>query len=210
MGDLELRARHGVVLWALVAATLATGCKSQGANMARGNGCADPLMIDDMEDGDRLVCGSNGRHGEWYTKDDGTSTNISPKGDFTQTLIPGGRGTSRYAARLTGFGFTSWGASMGFHLNGEGPAAQPFDASATQGIKFWMKSTVPVGVSFTLPETLAIGEAGGTCVDKAAEFNCGNHFSFSIPSPKPDEWVEYNVPFSTLSQSFNIVDFNGN
>jgi hypothetical protein len=210
MGDLEFRARHGVLLWALAAATLATGCKSQAGKPAGATGCTDPLMIDDMEDGDRLICGSGGRHGDWYTEDDGTSTNISPKGDFTQTLIPGGRGTSLRAARLTGFGFTNSGAAMGLHLNGEGPAAQPYDASATQGIKFWMKSNVTVNVNFTFPETLPVGEAGGTCVDSPSEANCDNHFRFLIASPKPDEWVEYNVPYSTLRQVPLGVDANGN
>jgi hypothetical protein len=167
-------------------------------------------MIDDMEDGDRLVCGSGGRHGDWYTEDDGTSTNISPKGDFTQTLIPGGRGTSRYAARLTGFGFTQAGALMGVHLNGEGPAAKPYDASAFGGVKFWMKSSVQVVATFTMPETLAVGEAGGTCMDSPTEGNCDNHYRFIVGPTPLDEWREYQLPFSTLRQVPLTADANGN
>jgi hypothetical protein len=210
MGDLEFRARHRVLLWALVAATLATGCKSEAGKPAGATGCTDPLMIDDMEDGDGFICPSGGRHGDWYTEDDGTSMNISPKGDFTQTLIPGGRDGSRYAARLTGFGFTQTGALMGLHLNGEGPAAEPYDASAFEGVKFWMKSGTQIVTTFTMPETLPVGEPGGTCMDGPGEGNCDNHYRF-LAGPTPlDEWVEYQVPFSTLRQVPLHIDADGN
>ena len=35
--------------------------------------CADQLMIDDMEDGDDLICKSSGRNGGWYDFGDGTA-----------------------------------------------------------------------------------------------------------------------------------------
>ena len=82
----------------LVAAPLFTGCGGDSSQTAAG--CSDPLMIDDLEDGNRSICESSGRHGSWSVLGDGTSTNLSPKGDFTPTLIPGGREGSRYAARM--------------------------------------------------------------------------------------------------------------
>ena len=115
------------------------------------DGCADPQMIDDMEDNDRFICATSSRTGAWFTVDDGTSTNISPRGEFTQSEIPGGRSASGHAAHMTGFGFTAWGATMGFSLNGEGTEAQPHDASAAGGIRFWMKSNVPVYIEFPIP-----------------------------------------------------------
>jgi len=178
-----------------------TGC---GGGSKPTGGCADPLMIDDMEDGDRFICASSGRTGAWYTITDSTSTNISPTGDFTQSLIPDGRSGSRHAAHMTGFGFTDWGAAMGFSLNGEGDAAQPYDASATGGVRFWMKSNVPVDVGFPIPETLATG-AAAACVDDTRIWNCGNDFQFTITTPPPGTWKEYDVPFTAAAQTFRTA-----
>ena len=172
-----------------------------GADSA--SACADPLMVDDMEDGDRFICASNGRTGAWYTITDSTSTNISPTGDFTQSLIPDGRSGSRHAAHLTGFGFTGWGAAMGFSLNGTGDAAQPYDASAAGGVRFWMKSNGPVVVRLPIPETLSTGTAAA-CVDDATGRNCDNHFQFRITAPT-DEWTEYDVPFSAAEQAHGFL-----
>lgn len=166
--------------------------------------CVGPSLIDDMEDGDSAICASGGRDGVWFSGGDGTSTDLSPSGTFVQTLIPGGRGTSHYAARLSGSGFTHWGALMGFKLNGQN---QPYDASRRGGIKFWMKSDVPVFVAFPIPETIPV--AVGTCVDDATEWNCGNNFGISISAPSADDWVEYQIPFTALGQVRNLdADYN--
>src|SRR6266403_1441577 len=205
MENPKFRAKYGVLLWAFVAATLATGCKSVGGKPAGGAGCTDPMMIDDMEDGDRFICG--GRSGYWYTLGDGTSKALRPSGDFTPTEITGGRGTSRYAAHMSGFGFVGWGAAMGVHLNAHEAEVQPYDASTTQGVTFWMKSDVPVSVSFPLPETLAPDKPGGTCVDGPMDWNCDNMFRFLVTEPKHDEWVEYDVPFTALAQIASREDY---
>ena len=199
MGDQERRAGYRGLLFALVGAAMAAGCGSHAAAKPAvdGTGCADPSMIDDLEDGDRFICASGARNGEWYTIEDGTSSNFSPKGDFTSTLIPEARGTSLRAARMTGFGFTGAGVAMGVHLNNDG--VTPYDASAYQGVKFWMKSNVPLMVQFTRPETLTAGE-GGTCVNGATFANCNNPFRFFVTMPATDDWVEYSLPFSTLQQ----------
>ena len=74
-----------------------------------------------MEDGDASICALDGRNGDWYTVGDGTSSDLTPaRLPFTPTMIPGGRGTSQYAAHFTGSGFTDWGALMGFNLNNKG------------------------------------------------------------------------------------------
>jgi hypothetical protein len=201
---------------AFLAVTPAIGCGGGGKPETGADagtvGCTDPLMIDDMEDGDRFICNSGGRRGAWYTVDDGTSTNLTPPlgGNFTQTMIPGGRGTSRQAARLTGSGFTIWGAAMGFNLNQMGSTIVPYDASATQGVKFWMKSNVPVYVNFPIPATLSLAEPAGTCVDSAGEWNCDNLFGFPISVPTPGEWVEYDVPYAALTQETYRWDSEGN
>jgi hypothetical protein len=182
---------------AACATLLAGACGGNSAPSA----CADPLMLDDMEDGDRFICESGGRRGAWYVSDDGTSSNISPQGEFTQTLIPGGRGASRQAAHVTGFDFTDWGVAFGVSLNGDAAAAQPYDASAVSGIKFWMKSSVPVAVGFPIPATtLPAALPAGACADGPGVQNCGNHFQFAITHPTSADWTEYQVPFAALEQ----------
>jgi hypothetical protein len=160
------------------------------------NWCADLLLIDDMEDGDAEICKSGKRDGYWYVVDDNTSTNLTPAAGttFVQTAIPGGRGTSHQAARFTGSGFTSWGAQMGFSSNA-------YDASQVGGIKFSMKSDVPVIVGFPIPATSPASEtAGGTCQDSPTARDCDEHFAFTVGA-SDNAWVERTVPFAALRQT---------
>lgn len=157
--------------------------------------CADELMIDDMEDGEAAICPSSGRNGIWYTASDLTSSDLTPGPDFSPSRIEdGSRGTSRYAARFTGSGFTDWGALMGFNLNVQGLGTKTIDVSAMAGIKFWMRSNAPVRVAFLIPETVGVGD-GGECVGS----NCNNHLGFQVSAPGSG-WVEYDVPFTALTQ----------
>jgi len=165
--------------------------------------CADPLMIDDMEDGDNLICTSSGRNGGWYSFGDGTvGAELTPPGDapFRPSRIDdGSRGASRYAARLSGSGFASWGAIMGLSLRTtNGSDSQAYDVSGLDGITFWMKSNVPVSVEFPTVESSQLA-VGGQCRDSPTETNCDNHFSFQITAPAPG-WFEYTVPFNSLAQ----------
>jgi hypothetical protein len=169
--------------------------------------CSDPLMIDDMEDGDEAICvrdGPNGRHGPWVTVGDGSSmsTLVPAQGFLAPTPIEGGRGTSsHYAAHFAGSGFTDWGALMGFTLNNDqGLFSSTYKASAYGGITFWMKSNVAVSVGFRVPATSPV-EKGGTCKDSASEFNCNNNFQFRLSAPPdPNVWAEYHVPFAASVQ----------
>ncbi len=177
-----------------------SSCQPPGTNCAAvANECTDPLLIDDMEDGNSAICDSGGRQGFWFSIGDGTSTDLTPRegGDFLQTSIPGGRPSSQSAARLTGSGFTDWGSLMGFDLT----LGQPYDASWASGIRFWMKNNVPARVSFDTAETVpGTDSPGGQCVDRAGEYNCYNDFSFAITAPSSD-WVQYDVPYSAFGQA---------
>lgn len=194
-----------------VIAALATGCNAT-FDIHEGKPrsiCADPLLIDDMEDGLGDICSMNGRRGGWYTVGDGTSTDLTPEAgtNFSPTLIGDGkRGTSRYAAHFTGSGFTAWGALMGFSFTDQDLARKPYDASTTGGIKFWMKSNVPVSVNFLVPETV-LPRDGGDCADTATALNCNNHFSFEITAPSSN-WTEYEVPYLALSQIGGSATWN--
>jgi hypothetical protein len=176
------------------------------------NDCKNVLTIDDMEDGIGDICNSGGRHGDWYTVSDGTSPmplSPVPGEPFTPAKIPGGRDGSRYAARMFGAGFTGWGALMGFNLNVQGLENKPYSAATTGGIRFWMKSNVPVAVRFPVAETIPLSEAG-MCSDTAESRNCNNHFQYLIAQPDPGEWAEYDVPYTALAQQTLAVDTKGN
>jgi hypothetical protein len=173
--------------------------------------CSDPQMIDDMEDGNNLICKSGGRSGNWYTVADGTEGTLSPAQGavFTMTPIPGGRGDSRIAARMTASGFTSW-AQMGLDLKSVSGVGMAYDASATGGITFWMKTTATsMGVNLHISATDPVSR-GGLCADSATTYNCDNAFSFGITSPHPDDWFQYYVPYGALWQPGEKGDANGN
>ncbi|MFL5304490.1 MAG: hypothetical protein ACJ8F1_04725 [Polyangia bacterium] len=192
-------------------AMLASGCNSVfgiSPGTPRPLCTSNPLepLIDDLEDGDVYICTLDGRSGGWYTVADLTSSDLTPGFPFATTKIPGGRGTSQYAARFSGSGFTDWGAVMGFGLNQPGIGRLPYDASSAGGIKFWMKSNAPVQVQLLLPET-TLPSDGGTCSDSAAGRNCNNAFSFQITAPSSD-WTEYQVPFSALTQPGGSATWN--
>jgi hypothetical protein len=169
------------------------------------SGCDDPAMIDDMEDGDGNICqteASGKRHGSWVTLGDGSSgSTLEPAQErvFLPEEISGGRGpASHLAAHFHGSGFTEWGALLGFVLNdGHGLS---LDLSRAGGITFFMKSNVAVSVNFRIPETV-LPSLGGACADSPTALNCNNNFEFRISAPlKPDDWIEYKVPFSSLAQ----------
>jgi hypothetical protein len=173
--------------------------------------CSDPLLIDDMEDDNAAICSSGGRIGNWYTDADGTEGTLSPApgGAFIMTPIPGGRGDSHVAAHATISGFNSW-ALMGLSLKAVAGSAEAYDASATGGITFWMKTDAStVGAQILTSETTPIS-SGGQCSDSAATVNCNNPFTFYITSPHPDVWVQYHVPYAALHQANSNVDANGN
>ena len=74
------------------------------------------LVIDDMEDQTQGISGSDS-YGGWYVYDDetvGAHMTPPPSTPFTMEPIPGGRCASEYAMRLSGTGFSDWGAGMGF------------------------------------------------------------------------------------------------
>lgn len=167
--------------------------------------CSDPLLIDDMEDGNAAICNSGGRSGNWFTVADGTEGTLSPAHatSFVMTSIPGGRGDSHAAARMMASGFTTW-AQMGLDFN------EAYDASAHGGITFWMKTDAPnVAVGLPTSQTNPVSR-GGLCPDNTTPNHCYNDFLFEITSPHPSDWFQYQVPFSTLFQAQSYLDANGN
>jgi hypothetical protein len=193
-------ARRRAALAILPAALGAASCRQILGIEPTPAPCADPLLIDDLEDDNATICASQGRYGDWYTEGDGTSSDLSPapSAPFTPSRIPGGRGPSRFAARFQGSGFTDSGAVMGFSLSSMGAGNVTYNASATGGIRFWMKNDVPVTVELLTLNTV-LPAHGGRCVDSASQRNCGSHFSYRIDTTS-SEWVQYSVPYAALAQ----------
>ena len=110
---------------------------------------------------------------------------------------------------MTASGFGPF-AQMGLVLNQSVPGVSgPYDASPTSGITFWMKATAPyVEVSLPISKTVPVSR-GGLCSDSTTTSNCDNAFSFVITSPS-DDWFQYYVPYSALSQPIANPDANGN
>lgn len=159
-------------------------------------------VIDDMEGATGSILAKDGRVGAWYVYNDGTAgATETPGVPFLPTAISPPRGTSTYAAKMKGEGFTTWGAGMGLNFNdpgnGDGGSAKAsYDASKFDGLTFWAKigagSTAAVRVNVSTKET---DPAGGTCTPVA---KCSDHFGKNINLTA--EWVQYTIKFADLTQ----------
>jgi hypothetical protein len=166
-------------------------------------GVVDPtLLIDDMEDTDPTIAAVGDRNGTWWLATDMTGGTTTPPGDQAAApeRIPGGRCGSHYGVRITGEGFTEWGASLvgNFRLADD---LEPIDASAYRGVMFWGRvgesNTSPLRVQFqdgyTYPQ-------GGVCVDDPdAADGCFNGFGTAVV-PIDTEWRLYKLEFSRMGQ----------
>jgi hypothetical protein len=112
----------------------------EGMNLAPGQGAlqlgvdVDDGLVDDFEDGNANVAAIGGRHGNWFTTNDGTGRQI-PAQNTPALPQPGGVGGG-LAMRTSGSGFTQWGASLVTSL----ADFQPYDASQYSGVRFMYRS----------------------------------------------------------------------
>ena len=151
-------------------------------------------LIDDLEDGDGAIIAKCGRHGFWFTFNDGTATGTQQPpiaGPFTASSIPGGRAGSTFAARTNGSGFTAYGAGMGVQFNG---GSTPYDAHGWSGVGFWAR--VATGTVTTIrmdfPDNFT-DPHGGTCGTECYD-HFGTYLTFSTT------WTYYVVKWSDLTQ----------
>jgi hypothetical protein len=177
--------------------------------------CADAgvpaqLVIDDMEDQTSGISSSTA-YGGWYVYDDqttGAHMTPSPGAPFTMEPIPGGRCASEYAMRLSGTGFSQWGAGMGFDFGygattiGGAVVKIPVDARAYAGVRFWAR----VGQATTTHASFSI--AAGSCPPPGAGDDAGADGATSAPSDctlpygkdltLTTDWVRVDIPFDQL------------
>ena len=155
-------------------------------------------LIDDFEDGDGWIAELDGRTGPWFVFNDGTGSQ-TPSGTFAPAT-PGR--SSNYAARTTGSGFTSWGAGIGFELNGDGSTKDVYDAGHTLGVTFWARAESAVNVRFGVADVNTDPE-GGVCS------NCFDHFGIDIGLTT--SWQQYTFTWGQLQQQgwgdqFGVID----
>ena len=199
------------------------GAPAEGGTPTPG-GCEDAavpaqLVIDDMEDQTQGISGSDS-YGGWYVYDDetvGAHMTPPPRTPFTMEPIPGGRCASEYAMRLSGTGFSDWGAGMGFDFGYGNSTVNgvivkiPVDARAYSGIRFWARvgQATTTQANFSLlaggcpPDTGAAGgggagggDAGGDAASVRAPSDCA--LSFVKKLVLTTDWVRYDIGFDTL------------
>lgn len=168
-------------------------------------GPVDPtLLIDDLEDQNALIAQVASRNGSWWLTGDGSSGSSSePPSDQAPLpeLLVTERCGSRYAMRITGQGFSDWGAvlTVAFRFTND---LEPIDASAFSGFRFWAR----VGEQNTSAVRVLVQdgnthEAGGVCdpADMVGERACYNGYGTDVV-PLSTQWRLFEIPFERLAQ----------
>jgi hypothetical protein len=218
-----------VVVVAGIAAMGGAGCSSSSCGTDAGLsdaggvvaalGCSDPDpgvvdYLDDMEDGNAMILGRDGRIGQWYTYHDKTDGTLNPDMMVVPVMepIPGGRcHTSTKAMRVTGSGFSDWGAGFGFDLHygttaAGVPGEQPYDGSRFNGITFWAR----VGEMSVSAIQFGIGDDwsrpdGGHCTTDPTSGPTACYDDFGSLVTLSTTWQRYTFRFGQLQQrSFGL------
>jgi hypothetical protein len=156
---------------------------------ARPVASGDDPVIDDLEDGDRLIANTDGRNGAWYVADDGTGGYLLPSATADFAPESGGAAGSAYAARMRGGGFTDWGTALAVSLNDHQCS---YDASAQDGLRFVARGAGSVQLSVATRRTVPPAN-GGVCIG-----NCFDHFNATIELT--NAWAPYVIPWNALAQ----------
>ncbi len=202
-------------------ALLGVGCSgeadddpSAGSGGSGGGSAVDPkcdasfmptvpsALLDDLEDGNSQVANVLGRNGSWWLSTDGTDGTVTPGEDAAPPpeRILGKRCDSEQAIRVTGQGFTSWGAvlTVGMAYSSQ---ADPVDLSGFSGLMFWARvgelNTSAIRVQFQDSNTAV---EGGVCNPQSGTPDeCYNGHGIALV-PISTEWRLYKLPFADMTQ----------
>lgn len=197
------RAAGGAGKWVWLLATL-SGCSGHdgGSAAAPDSSAGSALLIDDLEDGDGSAGVVLGQPNSWWIASDGSGT-VAPPADAVPApqAIPGGRSASQRAMRVTGSGFTVWGADVSVGMTEDGPQGPFMNAGEFAGIRFWARlgemNQSPVRFQIQDRQTQP---AGGVCdLTPDSEERCYNGFGTSLEALGRD-WRLYELSFSGLVQ----------
>lgn len=163
-----------------------------------------PDLVDEVELAFPALPLRAGRNGTWFSVHDETGGFVGPLSAWP--LVPV-RGSSHFAARLAGRGFTAWGAQLGVNLRS--PAAA-YDASGACSLRFVAKGS-GVGWSVLVSDRLS-SPHGGVCELEATDptLSCYDHPGQSF-APSAD-WQTYDVrldelhPFKGFSGSDRLLE----
>jgi hypothetical protein len=197
------RAVEGANMWALLLGATLSACSAQdGGAGAAPRGSAEALLIDDLEDGDGSADTVLGQPSTWWVASDGSGAIAPPAGAIPlPQAIPGGRAASKRAMRVTGAGFTVWGADVSLGMTDDGPQGPFMDAAEFSGIRFWARAGEmnQSAVRFQIQDRQT-QPAGGLCDPTPdSEQRCYNGFGASLES-LDTEWRLYELSFSGLTQ----------
>ena len=192
-----------------------------GATVGGAVGCTDPEpgvldLVDDMEDGDALLLYRGGRSSVWYTYHDKTTGSLTPDEGTTVTMepIPGGRcGISNKAIRVTGSGWTDWGAGFGFDFHYDLGVSKEvaYDVSAYKGMTFWAR----IGETSVNTVRFGIGDQwsrpdGGHCDLTLTSGATACYDTFGSSVTLTTSWQRFVLPFDHLQQrGFGWPEPNG-
>jgi hypothetical protein len=149
-------------------------------------------MIDSMEGDGPHGDADNGMPGHWWAAGDGTGTSTgqwSQSGGmkYFNVVLDPARDESLRAMAFNGQGFVDWGVAMGIGV------ASCVDASAFQGVKFWVKASgSDVTGTFNLGTFETEPEPNGACTG-----GCGGTYATAFEATT--EWTEVSVPFCDLT-----------
>lgn len=176
-------------------ASSATG----GATYTFDCSAVNSLLIDNMEDQDKIIIPCNDRQGEWFTFVSGNDWEASLTLDVPKVSRGMVNGiSSSYAIKLTGQTTKNGDCGVGVRFNSLN--SPYFDLSRYDGIRFSYKTeglpsdTELLGVQLLLPSTVEDG-LGGDCRQSSAI--CDDHYSVKL-NPSND-WTEAKFLLNTAT-----------
>jgi hypothetical protein len=178
-----------------LADTFAASTGGAGGAVACAGLASNEELIDDLNDGDRFINGTNGRVGSWIDSHDSTPTGVmypDPSSPFTPTDT--GDDCRRYAAYVKGTGFSDWGASFWFGLG------SPYNASRYTGITFWARNDAggSEGLFVAFPDKDTSVDGGLCKPNVTGPLQCYDHYRAHVTLTP--SWKKYTVTFKELSQ----------
>lgn len=165
-------------------------------------------FIDDMEDGNASIIWRQGRNSEWYTYHDPTDGILVPNQGAAVAMetIPGARCSYSFRAmRVTGSGFSEWGAGFGFDFlvvsGPNGYAKTAYDGTFARGVTFWARVGDPsiTAVRFGVGDQWSAPE-GGHCKMDVTSGPTACYDSFGALVPLTTEWRRYAFSWTQLGQ----------